>query len=60
MSGIGSFASLFLYGSGVYGAAPTLAFTQAGNADLKWETSDKYDIGFSFGLSEDRIQADIN
>ena len=60
MSGIGSYASLYLYSSGVYGAAPTWTFTQAGNPDLKWEASDKYDIGFSFGLLKDRIQADLN
>ncbi|MFA5820375.1 MAG: SusC/RagA family TonB-linked outer membrane protein, partial [Bacteroidales bacterium] len=60
MSGIGSYASLFLYGSGVYGAVPTWIFNQAGNPDLKWEASDKYDIGFSFALLKDRIQADLN
>ena len=60
MSGIGSYSSLFLYGSGVYGAAPTWVFTQAGNTDLKWETSDKYDVGLSFGLLKDQIQVDLN
>jgi TonB-linked SusC/RagA family outer membrane protein len=60
MMGIGSYSSLFLYGSGVYGAVPTWVFNQAGNADLKWETSDKYDFGLSFGLLEDRIQVDLN
>jgi len=60
MSGIDSYASMFLYGSGVYGAAPTWRFTQAGNPDLKWETSDKYDLGLSFGLLKDKIQVDIN
>jgi len=60
MSGIGDFSSLFLYGSGVYGAVPTLTFTQAGNADLQWETSDKYDIGLSFAFLKDKVQTDIN
>ena len=60
MSGIGSYASMFLYGSGVYGAAPTWTFNQAGNPDLQWETSDKYDIGLSFGLLKDKIQVDLN
>ena len=60
MLGIGSYSSLFLYGSGVYGAAPTWIFTQAGNPDLKWEKSDKYDIGLSFGMLKDKIQMDIN
>lgn len=60
MSGIGSYTSLFLYSSGVYGAVPMWQFTQAGNPDLKWEASDKYDVGLSFGILNDRIQADIN
>lgn len=60
MSAIGDFSSLYLYGAGLYGAVPNLAFSQIGNADLKWETSDKYDIGFTFGLLKDRIQAEIN
>ena len=60
ISAVGDFSSLFLYGSGLYATAPTLAFTQAGNADLQWETSDKYDAGLSFSLLKDRIQAEIN
>ena len=60
ISAVGDFASLFLYGSGVYGAQPRLSFSQAGNADLQWETSDKYDAGLSFSLFKDRIQTEIN
>ncbi|HOB83612.1 MAG TPA: SusC/RagA family TonB-linked outer membrane protein, partial [Bacteroidales bacterium] len=60
MFGIGNYSSLFLYGSGLYAEDATLAFSQAGNADLKWETSDKYDVGLSFGILKDRLQADIN
>ncbi|MBG0861218.1 MAG: TonB-dependent receptor [Bacteroidales bacterium] len=60
ISAVGDFSSLFLYGAGVYGAVPTLTFNQAGNADLQWETSDKYDVGLSFGLLNDKIQAEIN
>jgi TonB-linked SusC/RagA family outer membrane protein len=45
MSGIGS---------------PTWGFTQAGNPDLQWETSNKYDIGLSFGMLKDRLQVDLN
>jgi TonB-linked SusC/RagA family outer membrane protein len=60
MSAVGDFSSLFLYGSGVYGAVPTLAFTQAGNSELQWETSDKYDLGLSFSLFKDRIQTELS
>lgn len=60
MSGIGSYSSQFLYQGGVYGAAPTWRFNQAGNPDLAWEASDKYDLGLSFGLLQDKIQVDLN
>ncbi|MGE5420463.1 MAG: SusC/RagA family TonB-linked outer membrane protein, partial [Chloroflexota bacterium] len=60
MFGIGNYSSLFLYSSGLYGAIPTLAFSQAGNADLKWETSDKYDLGLSFGILNDRLQLNLD
>jgi TonB-linked SusC/RagA family outer membrane protein len=60
MSGIGDFSSLFLYSAGVYGAVPTLTFSQAGNANLRWEASNKYDLGLSFGLLKDKIQMDLN
>ena len=60
MSGVGSYASLFLYNSGVYGAVPSWNFNQAGNPDLQWEASNKFDLGLSFALLKDRIQAEIN
>lgn len=60
ISGVGSYASLFLYGAGTYNQQSTLFFNQAGNLDLGWETSDKYDIGLAFALLNDRIQVDIN
>ena len=60
MFGIDNYGSLFLYSFSLYGDNPTLYFSQAGNADLQWETSDKYDVGLSFGLLNDRVQADLN
>ena len=60
ISGVGSYASLFLYSAGTYNQQSTLFFNQAGNADLGWETSDKYDVGLAFALYNDRIQVDIN
>jgi len=59
ISGVGNFASLFLYGTGLYFDQSTLFFTQAGNADLEWETSNKFDIGLSFGILNDRLQFDL-
>lgn len=57
--GIGNFASLQLYGSGLYGADPTLFYSQAGNTALQWETSLKTDVGVAFGLLQDRIQGEF-
>jgi TonB-linked SusC/RagA family outer membrane protein len=58
--GVGDFASLSLYNSGLYGSAGTVYFNQAGNSDLKWETSKKTDVGISFSLFKGRIQAEID
>ncbi|MGN8070386.1 SusC/RagA family TonB-linked outer membrane protein [Mucilaginibacter sp. 22184] len=58
--GVGDFASLSLYNSGLYGSAGTVYFNQAGNSNLKWETSKKTDIGISFGLFKGRIQAELD
>jgi len=60
ISAVGDFSSLYLYGSGLYANSATLSFSQAGNADLKWETSDKYDGSLSFSLLKDKIQAEIS
>jgi len=59
IAGIGDFVSLSLYGSGLYGALGTLAFSQAGNTNLKWETSTKTDIGVAFGILNERVQFDV-
>jgi TonB-linked SusC/RagA family outer membrane protein len=57
--GISDFVSLQTYSSGLYGTDPTIAYNQAGNPNLAWETSKKTDIGLSFGLLQDRIQGEI-
>jgi TonB-linked SusC/RagA family outer membrane protein len=57
--GIGDFVSQSTYGPGLYAANPTLAFSNAGNPNLTWETSNKTDIGLSFGLLQDRLTGDV-
>jgi TonB-linked SusC/RagA family outer membrane protein len=52
---IGDFPSLSLYGAGTYGSAATLGLSQAGNPDLKWETSNKADAGFNIGVLNGRF-----
>jgi TonB-linked SusC/RagA family outer membrane protein len=54
-----NFASLSLFGSGLYGTVPTWVFVQAGNPNLQWETSTKLDLGINFGLFSDRITGEV-
>lgn len=58
--GIGDFAFHNLYTNGLNGPNNTLFFSQAGNTNLTWETSKKLDIGFSFGLFNNRFSGDIS
>lgn len=61
VASIANFASLSTFGSGLYGNGyPTLFFSQAGNQALRWEESNKQDIGFDFGLFNDRITGDFS
>ncbi len=53
--GINDFAFWSFFSSGLYGAAPTLAYSQAGNRNLQWETSKKTDIGLEMGFLNGRI-----
>ncbi len=57
--GVGDFASLNTYSSGLYGGAATLGYNQAGNSLLTWETSKKTDIGLVYGILNDRIQGEF-
>jgi len=59
ISGIGNFASNSFYSAGTYNGMATLAFSQAGNPNLTWETSKKTDIGFTFGLFNDLITGEV-
>ncbi len=57
--GADDFGSLNLYNSGLYGAVATLNFNQAGNSLLSWETSKKTDVGFMFGLFNDKLSGEF-
>jgi outer membrane receptor protein involved in Fe transport len=60
LAAVGNFASLSTFGSFQYGLGyPTLFFSQAGNQDLSWETSTKFDIGFQFSALNDRISGEV-
>jgi TonB-linked SusC/RagA family outer membrane protein len=59
IGGLGNFASLSTFSSGLYGGGATVAYSQAGNPNLTWETSNKTDVGINFGLFKDRLTAEI-
>lgn len=59
IAGLSNFGSLSTYAAGLYATGSTLQFSNAGNSDLKWETSTKTDIGLNFGILKDRITAEI-
>ncbi|MFA6083850.1 TonB-dependent receptor [Mucilaginibacter sp.] len=57
---IGNYPALSLYSSGVYGGVASLGIAQAGNTDLKWETSKKTDFGINLGLWQNKITIDAD
>ncbi|MBC7948485.1 MAG: TonB-dependent receptor [Chitinophagaceae bacterium] len=59
VAGIGNYSTYSTYGSGLYGGVATLAFSSVGNDKITWETSKKLDVGFSFGLFNERLTADV-
>jgi TonB-dependent starch-binding outer membrane protein SusC len=59
VAGIGNFATFSTYGSGLYNGIATLGFSTVGNDQITWETSKKTDVGFSFGVLNDRITTDF-
>lgn len=57
-NGIDDFAYWSSFNSGLYGTAATLFFSQAGNNNLRWETSKKTDIGVEFGILKGRVNVE--
>lgn len=51
----GNFMYNDVFGGQKYGDQPGLAYSQAGNANLKWEKQKIYDIGFDMGLFDSRL-----
>ncbi|GAB3201915.1 TonB-dependent receptor [Pontibacter aydingkolensis] len=54
------FGSFSLFGTGLYGDISTLAYSQAGNRFLSWETSDQTNIGLDLGFLNNRITLEAN
>jgi TonB-dependent starch-binding outer membrane protein SusC len=59
-SEIGDYPSMGTYNSNTYGGAPTLAYSQTANPNLRWETSKKLDIGLNFTLFKDRVNVEFD
>lgn len=59
IAGISDYSPYSTFGSGLYGGAATMAFASVGNPNLKWETSKKADVGFSFGLFNDKLTGEF-
>lgn len=55
----GDFQAISTYGSGLYGTYASLGFNNAGNPELKWETSKKTDFGISMGFFNNRLTAEF-
>lgn len=53
--GIGSYAWRALYGGGSYASQNGFSAYQIGNPDLKWETSNKYNVGVDFNIFDNRF-----
>lgn len=54
-SGVSAYGSLALYESNLYAAVPTWNFSQGGNPDLGWETSNQTNLGADISFLNDRI-----
>ena len=59
ISGLSNFGTLSTYGAGLYAANSALQFSNAGNPNLKWETSTKTDVGINFGFTKERITGEL-
>jgi TonB-linked SusC/RagA family outer membrane protein len=54
-SSIADYAALSTYSSATYEGLATLYYSQAGNPNLKWETSKKTDIGLNLGFLGNKL-----
>lgn len=52
---IGNYPSAGIFGAAVYGNQSGLAYSQVGNSSLKFETTDKFDVGFDASFLNSRI-----
>ncbi|QQL49141.1 SusC/RagA family TonB-linked outer membrane protein [Mucilaginibacter ginkgonis] len=58
-AGLPDFAGTTFYSSGLYNGNPTLGPNANGNNLLRWEKSQKTDVGLDFGILNDRVTAEV-
>ena len=58
-AGVGDFDTYSTFSSGIYGGNGTLAFSNAGNDKLKWETSKQFNLGATIGFLKDRFNLEM-
>jgi TonB-linked SusC/RagA family outer membrane protein len=56
---IPNFGSLNFFSSGLYGDLATWVYSQAGNPNLKWEASQKTDVGFDAAFFNNRLTVEF-
>ena len=54
-SSLNDYAALSLYDASTYAGSPTFAFSQAGNPDLRWESSKKFNVGLDLAFLKNRL-----
>lgn len=57
---IGNFSSLTLYSASAYADVAGLIASQIGVPNLSWERTDQFDLGFDFGLFNNRISGEVD
>jgi TonB-linked SusC/RagA family outer membrane protein len=57
--GIGDYAYYSFFSSGLYALQPALAFSQAGNRNLRWESAKKLDLGFDASFFRNRLNVEF-
>ncbi len=57
---IGNFPSRALWSEANFAGRPGIIPTQTANPDLKWERTAQFNLGFDFGLFNDRVSGEID
>lgn len=59
-SEIGDYPAIGAYNSATYNGNPTLKYAQVANPNLRWERSEKIDLGLNFSLLKERLDVEFD